>query len=267
MTQENTPIDPLPEQLPDVDLPEVVSFGFRKEGINFRGARLSWVGASSYYYYSEGHTWDYRRVPWNLVRAALASEQPARSTLRHEPEEVKAWEPKVGGRAYHEHGGWCTIVRANPEGPSRGLKSAWLVEFDSILGKEIPALGQFMTEHAPAQDAPARADSPQRTCPGEGGYACNCNMCKEAARGAQKASTQPVEPGSTDPYKGHDVVREAVLAAAQLDIDARGLAALTPRERRIRQALADLDRPLPRSTHPPVWPEDSWWDTDEMGVS
>lgn len=83
MEHSNEPLDPLPEVLPDVDLPCACGTtdgkclnGGRKCS-NYRGAKLMEIRGSLFYQPTERHSPPSHplRVPWNLVRAALA--QPA----------------------------------------------------------------------------------------------------------------------------------------------------------------------------------------------
>jgi hypothetical protein len=85
----NEPISPLPVVLPDVDLPcacgsmNGMHVGQTFPCPNFRNAALRASSSGQYTYAtSEGRIYPVERVPWDLVRAALAKEQEQPKTFK-----------------------------------------------------------------------------------------------------------------------------------------------------------------------------------------
>lgn len=99
----NLPIVPLPDVLPDVDLPDVprpTENGGKRYGVNFRNA----VRDGQYYLTDDdrrGTLWCPDRIPWGLVRAALARGGPrtARPDRYREPSGPTGAREPLGERA------------------------------------------------------------------------------------------------------------------------------------------------------------------------
>lgn len=218
MNEDNTPISPLPEVLPDVDLPCQCGGAHRpyRECPNFRGARRD-----SNCYQVGGLLFVVERVPWALVRAALAAEQ-------------KPWVPTVGEMCEGVNIATGVAYRGHYHGPAfwNGHEAAVLTD---RKGEVYP--GQY-TKRASLRPIQSSPPAPAATEQGNRN-ARHCNSCPNPAVGGGHYCNEHLLIARPDPYAAH---RED-LANCNLKSEAE-IAAMTeldPLNRKARQARELLD--------------------------
>lgn len=192
MEYPSEPMDPLPEVLPDVDLP--CQCGREScGGFNFRSLRL--IGSL---YRREGddqRSGSPKEVPWNLVRAALA--QPAEVKVYGTMPKFDDLPDSIPAGCRYEYRGKWFVLTSTARRRAAHYDGAW----KAVESDECGSAGSAAYFHkvdwssVPIQPAPARSGS-VRTCPGEGGYACNCAVCTTPA-------DMPASVATTDPYLAH----------------------------------------------------------------